>query len=72
MDPEHMDYPNATREPSEDNWQATIDRLQEIVCMLLIKNQTLRMTADQGRSDTEKARRVTTSYYASTCRNGVL
>lgn len=30
------------QEPSVEDWQARVDRLQEIVCLLLTKNQTMR------------------------------
>jgi hypothetical protein len=30
-------------EPSAEYWQAKVERLQEVVCFLLMKNQTLRM-----------------------------
>jgi hypothetical protein len=29
--------------PSTEDWQARVDRLQEVVCVLLIKNQAMRM-----------------------------
>jgi len=31
------------QEPSTEIWQAKVDCLEEIVCFLLLKNQTLRM-----------------------------
>jgi len=32
------------REPSEEDWQARVDRLQEVVRILFFKNQTMRMS----------------------------
>ena len=37
----HRDPPSGQQRSVED-WQATIDRLQELVCMVLMKNQTMR------------------------------
>ncbi len=31
------------QEPSAEYWQAKVERLQEVVCFLLIKNQTMRV-----------------------------
>ena len=31
------------QEPSAEYWQAKVERLQEVVCFLLMKNQTMRM-----------------------------
>jgi len=31
------------QEPLPEYWQAKVERLQEIVCFLLMKNQTMRM-----------------------------
>jgi hypothetical protein len=46
-----MDTENQNRHPfinerqtSEEDWQAKVDRLQEVVRGLLIKNQTMRMS----------------------------
>ena len=38
----HRDPPPSGQESSVEDWQATVDRLQELVCMLLMKNQTMR------------------------------
>jgi hypothetical protein len=35
--------------PSAEDWQATIDRLREVVCILLMKNETMRMTLSTER-----------------------
>jgi len=43
MKSERVEIPLTGRESSKDDWQSQIDRLQGIVCMLLIKNQVLRM-----------------------------
>ena len=39
---QHRDSLPRGQQPSVEDWQATIDRLQELVCMLLMKNQTMR------------------------------
>lgn len=41
---QHRDPPPSGQEPSVEDWRATVDRLQELVCMLLMKNQTMRTT----------------------------
>jgi enamine deaminase RidA (YjgF/YER057c/UK114 family) len=43
MNSERVEIPQTGRGPSKDDWQSQIDRLQGIVCTLLIKNQVLRM-----------------------------
>jgi hypothetical protein len=43
------------RESSVEDWQAKVDRLQELVCILLFKNQTLRTTLLIERSNEAKA-----------------
>jgi hypothetical protein len=47
---EKMDTVNQRRDPlfneqvpSAEDWQARVDRLQEVVSLLLMKNQTMRM-----------------------------
>jgi hypothetical protein len=40
---QHRDPPPSGQEPSSEDWQARVDRLQEVVCILLMKNQTMRM-----------------------------
>lgn len=46
-----MDTGNQRRDPlfneqvsSAEDWQARVDRLQELVSLLLMKNETMRMT----------------------------
>lgn len=39
---QHRDPPPGGPDPSVEDWQATINRLQELVCLLLVKNQTMR------------------------------
>jgi hypothetical protein len=39
---QHRESPPSGQESSVEDWQATIERLQELVCMLLMKNQTMR------------------------------
>lgn len=39
---QHRDPPPSGQELSVEDWQAIVDRLQELVCMLLMKNQTMR------------------------------
>jgi hypothetical protein len=36
------DPPPGERESSVEDWQAKVDRLQELICMLTLKNQTMR------------------------------
>lgn len=45
MDTENQDRQSRIneRQPSEEDWQARIERLQEVVRILLIKNQAMRM-----------------------------
>lgn len=38
----HRDPSPSGRESSVEDWQAKVDRLQELVCILLMKNQTMR------------------------------
>jgi hypothetical protein len=38
----HRDHPPNEQESSIEDWQAKVDRLQELVCILLMKNQTMR------------------------------
>lgn len=38
----HRDPPPSGQESSIEEWQAKVDRLQELVCILLMKNQTMR------------------------------
>jgi len=38
----HRDFPLSGHEPSVEDWQAKVDRLHELICILLIKNQTMR------------------------------
>jgi hypothetical protein len=38
----HRDPPPGGQESSVEEWQAKVDRLQELVCILLMKNQTMR------------------------------
>jgi hypothetical protein len=35
--------------PSAEDWRATIDRLREVVCTFLMKNETMRMTLSTER-----------------------
>ena len=35
--------PPNEQEPSAEDWKATIDRLQELVCVLLLKNESMRI-----------------------------
>jgi hypothetical protein len=62
MSREHSDGSQIARESSKDDRQATIDRLQEIVCMLLIKNQTLRM---ESSTETERKNTIAAGSYDS-------
>jgi hypothetical protein len=39
------------QELSAEDWQARVDRLQEVVCLLLIKNQTMRMALLAGKAN---------------------
>ena len=39
----HRDAPPSGHEYSVEEWQAKVDCLQELVCILLTKNQTMRM-----------------------------
>jgi hypothetical protein len=39
------DQPNE-QEPSAEDWQAMVHCLQEIVCLLLMKNQAMRFQQD--------------------------
>jgi hypothetical protein len=41
-------------QPQED-WQAKVERLQEVVCSLLLKNQTLRMALQAERAGAQGA-----------------
>jgi hypothetical protein len=43
LDREQRTSPISEQEPSPENLQARLDRLQELVCLLLAKNHTLRM-----------------------------
>jgi hypothetical protein len=48
------DPAHSGQESSVEAWQAKVDRLQEIVCMLLVKNQAMRMAfLIDGRKDGE-------------------
>jgi len=38
----HRDFPPSRQESSVEDWQAKVDRLQEVICILLMKNQTMR------------------------------
>ena len=38
----HQDFPPSGHESSLEDWQAKVDRLQELICILLMKNQTMR------------------------------
>jgi hypothetical protein len=38
----HRDPPPSGQESSVEDWQAKVDRLQELICILLMKNQTMR------------------------------
>jgi hypothetical protein len=51
MDSEHTEIPPTGRDTSKEDWQVKVDRLQEIVRMLLMKNQGLRMALS---TETEK------------------
>ena len=44
MEKQHRDLLTNDREPSAEYWQAKVEHLQEAVCYLLMKNQTMRMT----------------------------
>lgn len=48
-DNQHRTSPSDDQAPSAENCQAIIDRLQEVVCILLIKNETMRMTLSAER-----------------------
>jgi hypothetical protein len=55
MDSEHTEIPPTGRATSQENWQVKVDRLQEIVCMLLMKNQGLRMALSTEREKRKNA-----------------
>jgi hypothetical protein len=38
----HRDFPPSGHESSVEDWQAEVDRLQELIYILLMKNQTMR------------------------------
>jgi hypothetical protein len=38
----HRDFPPSGHESSVEDLQARVDRLQEVICILLMKNQTMR------------------------------
>lgn len=38
----HRDPHTDEQEPSADYWQARVDSLEEIVCLLLMENQAIR------------------------------
>jgi hypothetical protein len=38
------------QESSAEDWQARVERLQEVVCLLLMKNQTMRMRLSDERA----------------------
>jgi len=40
------------QEPSTEYWQTKVERLQEAVCFLLMKNQTMRMALSAERQRT--------------------
>jgi hypothetical protein len=40
------------QEPSAEYWQTEVERLQEAVCFLLMKNQTMRMALSAERQPT--------------------
>jgi hypothetical protein len=39
---QHRNPPTNEQAPSAEAWQANVDSLQEIVCLLLIENQAMR------------------------------
>jgi hypothetical protein len=44
MDPGTRQDPVEEQQPFAEDWQAKVERLQEAVCVLLMKNQTMRMS----------------------------
>jgi hypothetical protein len=43
------------QESSAEYWQAKVERLQEVVCFLLMKNQTMRMALSVERQPNHSA-----------------
>ena len=43
------------QEPSAEYWQAKVESLQEAVCFLLMKNQTMRMALSSERQPNHSA-----------------
>ena len=44
MNFERQEDPHNEEQSYAEDWQAKVDRLQEVVCVLLMKNQTMRMS----------------------------
>jgi hypothetical protein len=55
---QHYDLPSDAQEPSAEDFQARIDRLLEIICALLMKNQVMRMAmlAENREDDASRSR----------------
>ena len=53
----HRDPPPNRQESSIEDWQAKVDRLQELICILLMKNQTMRtvMLTEMRKKDNKGA-----------------